>query len=144
MVVRWMLKSDIETVSVIREECSLGSRDFMKVLASPSCILKVAELDGRVAGFVSYKNGRKKIKILEFATTPESRRKGVACKLIRSIVSKASESSNKKIEVTIPECNLEAQMLLKKCGFKASKIVRSSAGNFYAFMVEAKCQKECS
>jgi ribosomal protein S18 acetylase RimI-like enzyme len=133
-----MSKTDTETVSDIRNECLLGSQaSLMAILESPSYILKVAELDGKVSGFIVYKNNSKKIKIKEFAVSPSFRRRGVASKLIGALVSKA-KSTSKTIEVFIPEQNLAAQLLLKKCGLKASVSNKNSSYRF----VTTKRQKD--
>jgi len=138
--IRWMFRSDVDMVEQMRRSCfSESRRDLERVLTSPACILKVAEIEGRVAGFINYKNSKRKIKIVEFAVLPEFRRMGIASDLIRSLLSKASESS-KYVEALVPERNLEAQMLLKKCGLKASIAKDASSYRF----VSEKCQKESS
>lgn len=137
--IRWMFRSDTDVVSEMREKCMDGlARDFNKVLSSPSCILKVAVVDGKVSGFINYKNEKKRIKILELVVLPRYRRRGVASELLALLIHKAS--SSKSIEALVSEQNLEAQLFLKKCGLKASKIIHSKNGPFYKFVM--KCQKE--
>lgn len=140
-IVRWMSSSDLESVQNIRSRCSLGSGpDLLKILSSPRCILKVAESDGNISGFIIYKNGRSKARIMEVAVSPEFRRMGVACDMVRSVSAKAKESS-KHVEVLVPEENLEIQMALKKCGFRASGIHDSSGSPRYKFSTEAAISK---
>lgn len=134
-LIRWMRRADTETVLDIRSECDVGSKDLLKVLSSPSYILKVAEMEGQVSGFVIYKNGKKKIKILELAVSPLFRRRGVASELINSLLLKASEAS-KFVEILVPEDNLVIHLLLRKCGLRACEITRSVSGCSYKFSTE--------
>lgn len=141
-IVRWMSSSDLKPVQDIRSRCLLDSGpDLLKILSSPSCILKVAESDGQISGFIIYKNGTRKARIVEVAVSPQFRRMGVACRMVGSVSSKAAESS-KHVEVFVPEENLEIQMALKKCGFRASAIHNREGLPHYKFSNEATISKK--
>lgn len=133
--IRWMTRSDLEEVYGIKKACMSGG-DLSKHLSSPSFILKVAEREGRVAGFVRYKSCKKTIKIAEIAVSAEFRRMGVATDLINSI-----SRNDKKIEIVVPDSLLEMHCMLKKLGFLAVGIDNSKKDARYRF---AKCQKESS
>jgi ribosomal-protein-alanine N-acetyltransferase len=135
-LIRWMSSSDVDSVQNIRNECSLDyDKNLLKILSSPNCILKVAEHNGKICGFIIYKNSRIKVTIIEIAVSPAFRRMGVAFNMLNSISSKAIESS-KYVELFVPEDNLELQMTLKKCGFKASGIHDRKGSPHYRFSTE--------
>ena len=54
------------------------------------------------------------------------------------LILKAAASS-KSVEAVVPESNLDAQLLLRKCGMKASEILNSRDEPRYKF---SSCQKE--
>lgn len=135
--VRWMRRDDMRRVLSIRRGSELDPGLLEAMLGDSFVICKVAELEGRVVGFVAYKN-RRRIKLLEVAVHPSFRRRGVALCMLRSVLSK----NTKMVCATVSEYNLPAHMLLKKSGFRAVKSLRSSSGSDYKFVIEAKsdCQ----
>lgn len=138
--IRWMRRSDTDNVSKIRECCAMGA-DLFRMLESPRCIIKVAEVEGEVAGFISYRNGRKVIKISEIAVAPGFRRRGIAKDLVRSVLSKIESSPDKRVEALVSDRLLECHILFRDLGFRAVKIVNSEDGSNYKFV---KCQEKQS
>jgi ribosomal protein S18 acetylase RimI-like enzyme len=132
--VRWMDRSDTEDVTSIRSDCGM-SKDLLKVLSCPKYIIKVAELDGSVVGYLSYQNCRGRTKINEVGVSKDFRRMGVASDLLNSLISK-TDLESKSVEALVPEYSLATQLLLKKMGFVATDI----KGSKYKFVL--KCQKE--
>lgn len=129
--IRWMQRSDIDDIQSIRESCGVTT-DLIKQLHSPSFILKVLTTDkNEVSGYIRYKNCRDCVKIMELAVDVKFRRKGVASKLINSLISKV-DFSRKTIKIMVPEEMLPMQCLLKKLGFKAVGI----KGIKYYFILE--------
>lgn len=132
--VRWMDRSDTEDVSSIRSDCGM-SNDLLKVLSCPKYIVKVAELDGSVVGYLGYQNCRGCTKIKEIGVSKNFRRKGVASGLLNLLISN-TDLESKMLEALVPEGSLATQLLLKKMGFVATEI----KGSKYKFVL--KCQKE--
>lgn len=134
-LVRWMRRDDMVRVSSIRKRCNMDSSLLERMLCDSFSICKVAEVEGKVVGFLAYKNGRSRMKLLEVAVYPSFRRRGVALFLLNSMSDKINFDL-KRVEATVSEYNLPAQMLLKKAGFQATGVVGS---NYRFLMTVGKC-----
>lgn len=132
--IRWMRRDDMRRVVSIRRRCGMDSDLLDRVLRDPFGICKVAEMDGKIVGFLAYKNGRSRTRVLEVSVHPAFRRRGVALFLLNSMSAKMNFNL-KRVEATVSEYNLPAQMLLKKAGFHATEVVSSPSGSDYAFVM---------
>jgi ribosomal protein S18 acetylase RimI-like enzyme len=126
----------MDIVSELRTSCGMREDVLEKTVSDPRCICKVAESSGDVVGFMSYKNGKNRIRILEIAVRPEESRKGIATNMLLSLASRVSFDI-KRVEATVPEDNLAAQLLLKKVGFEAVEIINSKNKPEYRFVLKA-------
>jgi ribosomal protein S18 acetylase RimI-like enzyme len=133
---RWMNRSDMDVVSELRVSCGMREEILDKTVSDPRCICKVAESSGDIVGFMAYKNGKRRIRILEIAVHPEKIRRGVATNMLLSLASRVSFDI-KSVEATVTEDNLAAQMLLKKVGFEAVEIIKSKNTSQYRFVLKA-------
>lgn len=84
--------------------------------------------DGRILAYAVYQEHKDLLHLLSLATAPDVRRKGCARLLIDHMLKLlAGPGSPKKIECEVRETNLDAQLFLKSCGFRAMGIEQ----NFY-------------
>ena len=132
--VRWMRRDDMFRIASIRRRCGMDSDLLERMLNDPFGICKVAEIEGRIVGFLAYKSGRKRTRLMEVSVHPSFRRKGIALFLLNSMSSKINFDL-KKVEATVSEYNLPAQMLLKKAGFRATEVLSSLSGSDYVFVM---------
>jgi ribosomal-protein-alanine N-acetyltransferase len=132
MKIRWMNRSDLNSVRKIQNSCdSPMSREQLKSFVSKStCICNVAEVDGNIVGYVLYEITSSEIYIINFAVHAEFRRQGIARGLISGLVAKLSERRT-LITVSVPDSALPAQLLLRELGFKAVAV----DGSEYKFLI---------
>ncbi len=88
----------------------------------------VAELDGKVVGWLVGERLRDGIELCLMAVAPELIRTGIGAKMIEWLKQDAAENGNPLIVLKVREMNLSAQLFFKTCGFKAVKVLR----NFFA------------
>ena len=86
----------------------------------------VAEHDHRIIGFMIYELHKSRLRVLNFATTPDMRRQGVGSQMIRPLVDKQRRS---EIMIEVRETNLEAQFFFRNQGFRAVCGLRSHYGD---------------
>lgn len=138
---RWMRREDVRRVASIRRRCGMDPDLLDRMLQDSFGICKVAEMDGRLVGFLAYRNRTRKMKLLEVAVHPSCRRNGVALFLMNSM-SSGINFGMKKVEAVVSEYNLPAQMLLKKAGFLAVETLSSPSGSEYRFVM-APAERGC-
>ena len=83
--IRWMIRRDMPEVLAIEHasfEYPWCEEEFLRVLRQRNCIGMVAEYGERIVGFMIYELHRNKIHVLDFATHPEFRRRGVGRQMI--------------------------------------------------------------
>ncbi len=103
------------------EACALLAHQLTRVRT-------VQSDDGRVLAYAVYQEHKDMLHLLSIATSPNYRRKGCARSLIDHMMrSLAGPHSLKRIECEVRESNLEAQLFMKACGFRATGI----ESNFY-------------
>ena len=78
--IRWLIRRDMHDVLTI-ERASFDhpwtEEDFLCCLRQRNCIGMVAEHDHRIIGFMIYELHKSKLRVLNFATTPDMRRHGI-------------------------------------------------------------------
>jgi ribosomal protein S18 acetylase RimI-like enzyme len=135
--VRWMRREDTRRVVSIRKSCGFDPDLLDQMLLDAFSIFKVAQVGPKIVGFIAYKNGRKRTKLLEVAVPKSCRRTGVATALLQSMAANINFGT-KNVEATVSEYNLPLQMLLKKVGFVAVEIIRSSSDSDYKFVMSSR------
>ena len=71
-----------------------------------------------------YELHKSRLRILNFAVAPDSRRTGVGRQMVRRLVDKLSQQRRTEIVLEVRETNLPAQMFFKGEGFRAFRVVR--------------------
>ena len=133
--VRWMVRRDLAEVIAIEQACfefPWREEDFLDCLRQRNCIGMVAEHDGRVIGFMIYEVPKNRIHLLNIATAPEFRHRGVARQMVRKLTGKLVNQKRSKIVLEVRETNLPALLFFRTLGFRATNILR----NFYEEMSE--------
>jgi [ribosomal protein S18]-alanine N-acetyltransferase len=124
--IRWMIRRDMAEVLDIENLCfqfPWSQDDFIRALKQRPCIGQVAELDGRVAGFMVYELDRTKIKILNFAVMPALQRRGIGRAMAQKLISKLTAQRRKRISLEVRESNLDAQLFWQAMGFQCEAVL---------------------
>jgi ribosomal-protein-alanine N-acetyltransferase len=125
--IRWMIRRDMPEVLAIEHasfEYPWCEEEFLRVLRQRNCIGMVAEYGERIVGFMIYELHRNKIHVLDFATHPEFRRRGVGRQMVQKLVGKLSGQRRNRIALYVRETNLAAQLFYRVNGFRAAEVIR--------------------
>lgn len=125
--VRWMIRRDMPEVLGIEHasfEFPWCEDEFLRVLRQRNCIGMVAEQGERIVGYMIYELHRNRIQVLDFATHPEFRRRGVGRQMVAKLVSKLSSQRRNRIALHVRETNVAAQFFYKVMGFRAVEVLR--------------------
>ena len=127
MIVRHMIRSDLDRVMEIEDRCFVHcwTRDeFFDFISSPGCIGRVATVESFIVGFILYEMECTRLHFRNIAVDPDVQRSGVGT----AMVSKAKEilhnSTHETIACEVSEPNLKAQLFLRSQGFKCVSILR--------------------
>ncbi len=98
------------------------ARELMMYLTYSSDVL-VADLGGKVVGYIAISELGRDAKIISFAVKKEFRRKGIGTKLLDTAINICKEKGKEKLFLEVRVSNIPAQSLYKKKGFKVVKII---------------------
>jgi [ribosomal protein S18]-alanine N-acetyltransferase len=112
VIIRPMTEADLPAVAAIQQACPSAAqwnpRDYLALDAT------VAELDGRIAGFLVVRAvAEDEREVLNVAVDPLAQRQGVAAQLL----SEASRRGAARWFLEVRESNFPARNLYKKLGF---------------------------
>lgn len=132
--IRWMIQRDLpEICSIELRTAGPAERDsgrpwteegIRECLRSRNVIGMVAEGDGQIRGHMIYRLHRESIEILRLVVDPRNRQQDIGRLLLRKLVSKLSERGRTRLCAPIPDWNLDGQLFLRACGFRANKVNR--------------------
>jgi ribosomal-protein-alanine N-acetyltransferase len=125
--IRWMIRRDMPEVLAIESasfEFPWLEEDFIRCLRQRNCIGMVAEHEDRVVGFMIYELNKARIQVLNFASAPEFRRRGVGGQMISKLIGKLSAQRRTRITLEVRETNLPAQLFFRTSGFRATRVLR--------------------
>ena len=83
----------------------------------------VAEHEHRIIGFMIYELHKSKLRVSNFATTPDMRRQGVGSQMIRRLVDKLSQRRRSEIMIEVRETNLDAKFFFRSQNFRAVSVL---------------------
>lgn len=92
-------------------------KSFKDEFLNPNSILKVAEINGEVVGYIVLRKILDEAELLSIAVKPEMRKKGIATELIRSVLDEL-KNSVKTCFLEVRVSNNEAINFYEKIGFK--------------------------
>jgi len=130
--IRWMIRRDMPEVLAIEHagfEFPWCEEEFLRVLRQRNCIGMVAELGEQVVGFMIYELHKNKLHVLDFATHPDFRRKGVGRQMVLKLLGKLSSHRRTKIVLHVRETNLTGQIFYRSMGFRALEVAREHYGD---------------
>lgn len=124
--IRWLIRCDM--VDVLRIESASFDNpwiedDFLNVLRQRNCIGMVAELAGRVVGFMIYELHKGNLEILDFAVDPRYRRQGVGRQMVDRLKAKLSQQGRTELRLLVRERNLVAQLFFRSQEFLAVDVL---------------------
>ncbi len=129
----WLIRRDLPRVLEIErgsfanpwsqedfEICTCGER------GRKNCIGMVVSPAGTsaVSGFLVYELHKRRLRILNLAVAPESRRKGFGGELVKRLIEKLSQQRRNEIVLELRETNLTAQLFYRAMGFQALCVLR--------------------
>lgn len=126
--IRWLIRRDMTEVLDIERasfEFAWTEEDFLCCLRQRNCIGMVAEHNHEIVGFMIYELHKSMLRILNFAVSPDARRKAVGGQMIGRLVDKLSQQRRKEIVLEVRETNLMAQMFFKNQNFRAVTVLRN-------------------
>jgi len=122
-----MVRRDMPEVLAIEHE-SFGlpwcEEDFLEQLKRRNCIGMVAEHADRVVGFMIYELHKTKILVLDFATHPDFRRRGVGRQMLAKLAGKLSSHRRTRVVLAVRETNVAGQLFLRAAGYRATRVAR--------------------
>ena len=109
----------------IEEECyplPWSQQQFIQELENPVATLLVCEIEKRIVGYICYWLIGTEMEILNLATAPKARRKGIAGKLIAEAFSRCSANNLSAAWLEVRAANQSAIALYRRSGFIPSGI----------------------
>lgn len=144
LTIRLMFNRDLSKVLEIerRKPGPAWTRnDFRPVFRAPDADGWVAEIDGEVVGFVVFRHvadeSGRRVVLRNFGVAPYWRRRGVGRAMFRKIEDRL-RSAEDRVQVTVPESNLPAQLFLRGVGYKAVRVLRDHFGGEDGFFMERR------
>mgnify|MGYP003151186867 CR=1 FL=1 len=139
---RWMIRRDVPDVLDIESKSFSDPWDndaFVSHLKQRNCIGMVADLsifDSKVVSYMVYMLHKNKITVINFAVHPDHRYQTIGHQMMRKLKSKLNENKRLKLELALPESNLEGQLFLRKEGFLAVNTIPTQDEDLYMFEFE--------
>ncbi len=148
--IRFMIRRDMASVMSIESRCfehAWEEDSFLFYLRQQDRMCMVAELDGKVVGYMVYWLAGPVIQVSRFAVDPEFQRNGIGYQMARCLIEKVERHKyRKKASIYVRESNLDAQLFFRRVGFLAVRTLRSwfdeTGESAYQF-VYTKGLREC-
>ena len=119
--VRSAQPADAPTLADIERRCFTdpwSAASFREALTSPWTFALVAELDGAIVGYFIGRETAGSGEVLNLAVAPESRRHGVARRLLDAGLQALRLRGSEEIFLEVRESNFPAQSLYRDYGFR--------------------------
>lgn len=127
LVHRWMVRVDMpEILNIERESFAIpwNEEDFLLCLRQRNCFGRILEQNDKVLGFIIFEWGQVKIRIINCAVAPTSRRLRIGSMMVRKLTGRLSKRRQNSVMLEVRETNLEAQLFFRALGFKAIQVLR--------------------
>ena len=123
--IRLISESDLDAILVIEQDCypnPWSPRQFLQELQNPVASVLVCEIDNKIVGYICYWFIVGEMQILNLATSPQLRRRGVAAQLLESAFDHCSASGLSSVWLEVRSGNRAAIALYQRHGFNQSGI----------------------
>lgn len=121
MQVRWLIRRDMPEVLDIERLCfsdPWSEKEFLDALRVRTCIGMVAEDQDHIVGYMIYELTKDSLILMNFAVNPVSWRIGIGRTMVDRLVAKLRQGQRTKIDLTVREANLPAQLFFRSQGFQ--------------------------
>ena len=128
--IRWMVRRDLDEALEIERQRSgrvWTREDFLSSVRRRNSVGVVAELQGRVVGFMIYELRKNRIRLLNLGTLSAVRCQTVGRQLIAKLIGKLRPGGRSRISCKVHERNLAAQLFFQKLKFFADDILRGDS-----------------
>lgn len=115
---------DILTIEQLSSPAPWSKRDFDRCIRRRNISTLVVLANTRVVGFVILEKFKEFFQILNFAIHPDFRRRSIGTKLVGYLIDKLGSIKLDRICIELRESNLDAQLFLQKCKFRATEVMR--------------------
>ena len=125
--IRWMIRRDMPEVLAIESARSVPKWDeetFVGHLRQRNCIGMVAEHGEKVVGYMIYTLHRTRLEILNLAVHGDYRLRRVGWQMLSKTILKLSVHRRESVRLHAREGDVDAQLWLRSCGFRATAVVR--------------------
>lgn len=125
--VRWMTIRDLPEVVRIEAASSfhpMSQDDITAVVRKRNGIGMVCESHQGIVGFMVYLMFLDRINLVRLAVDPSFRRRGIGRQLAAALADKLRPGKRTMIRLMARETNLDGQLFLRSCGFRASEVHR--------------------
>lgn len=129
--IRWLIRRDMHEVLAIEHKSfqfPWTEEEFLRCLRQRNCIGTVAESTGfgsTIQGFMVYELHKQSLRLLNFAVSPGSRRRGVGSQMVQRLVDKLKQKRRTEIYIEVRETNVPAQIFFSKRGFRAISTLKN-------------------
>ena len=123
--IREVTESDLAVLLQIEKECysqPWSQQQFVQELRNPVASLLLGEIENRIVGYICYWLIDGEMEILNLATAPKVRRKGVAAQLMDEAFSRCEAKNLSTAWLEVRAANHPAMTLYRRSGFKSSGI----------------------
>lgn len=125
--IRWALRQDTECVLRIDRasyQPAMSDEEYAAQVRDQDAYCLVADCEGEVVGYMMYRLQAGKIVLDRMAVEPVFRRMGVGSAMMHQLIVRLTPQRRSRVEATLSERNVPAQMFLSKLGFQAVSIIR--------------------
>jgi len=119
--IRLISASDLDAVLQIEQNCyshPWSFQQFFQELDNPVASLLICEIENKVVGYICYWLIAGEMQILNLATAPQLRRKGVAAQLLEEAFQRCSLAKLSSAWLEVRAANQAAITLYQRHGFK--------------------------
>ncbi len=123
--IRVVAESDLAVMVRIEEDCyplPWSQQQFVQELENPVATLLVCEIENQIVGYICYWLIGGEMEILNLATAPELRRKGIAARLMTQAFSRCRSEKLTSVWLEVRAANQAAINLYQRSGFRQSGI----------------------
>lgn len=124
-LIRVVAESDLAVMVRIEGDCyprPWSQQQFIQELENPVATLLVCEIKNQIVGYICYWLISGEMEILNLATAPELRRKGVAVRLMMQAFSRCRSETLTSAWLEVRAANQAAITLYQRSGFRQSGI----------------------